>query len=300
MTSTSTSTGTSTTTAAAAAAEAARLVLGCDLNIYVFLDESGSMASVRQPTIDAVNNRFDELKALAAASKLSSVAIGRTTTTTTPTSVSAAATTTTTPPSVSAVETKSTTSSSSSSPAPQMKVSLTKFRQNILQRVWTATPIEAVTHLTAADYSPNGGTPLYDAIGSALQDMQSNANVVLIVITDGQDTTSKHYAFSEAEVTVSPNKDLVPICGKIVMARAVHAAKFGPMALFEAKAYYIGGNATNAKLLEDIGLVTTVVDAGVKGVEESSSGMSSVVGGMQSAWIQQQSLASATLSKHTS
>jgi len=63
-----------------------------------------------------------------------------------------------------------------------------------------AQPIAAVRAMTKADYTPRGGTPLYDAIGRALQETEIRAQgksgevQLFVIFSDGEDTTSSTFS----------------------------------------------------------------------------------------------------------
>lgn len=66
--------------------------------------------------------------------------------------------------------------------------------------VYNATPLESVPVLTESVYAPRGGTPLCDAVGAtiqrteeALKARKDNPNVLLVIITDGMENTSKEF-----------------------------------------------------------------------------------------------------------
>ena len=60
-----------------------------------------------------------------------------------------------------------------------------------------AKPIEQVGKLTRKDYSPNGGTPLFDAVGISLTKLKSKVKegdqVLVTIITDGMENSSSEY-----------------------------------------------------------------------------------------------------------
>lgn len=59
-------------------------------------------------------------------------------------------------------------------------------------------PITKVADLTKKDYSPNGGTPLYDAMGKSLTALEKkvteNDQVLVTIITDGYENSSREYS----------------------------------------------------------------------------------------------------------
>jgi hypothetical protein len=63
---------------------------------------------------------------------------------------------------------------------------------------YDAVPLKGIVDLTEADYKPDGGTPLYDAIGSTISRLESDPrsadrSVVLVVMTDGLENASVEY-----------------------------------------------------------------------------------------------------------
>lgn len=59
-------------------------------------------------------------------------------------------------------------------------------------------PIESIADFTEADYRPGGCTPLYDAMGKTLNDLEglvhSDDRVMATVITDGYENASEEYS----------------------------------------------------------------------------------------------------------
>lgn len=60
-------------------------------------------------------------------------------------------------------------------------------------------PVSKLGEINAADYKPNSMTPLFDAIGFSLSKLkqvletQSNYNVLVTILTDGEENASKEY-----------------------------------------------------------------------------------------------------------
>lgn len=75
--------------------------------------------------------------------------------------------------------------------APGSAMSLTTFGGNI-DTVFADQPINDVDPLTEVNYSPGGWTPLYDAIGKAVEqlDKAKSKNKVLVILTDGEENAS--------------------------------------------------------------------------------------------------------------
>ena len=68
-------------------------------------------------------------------------------------------------------------------------------------------PITEVKNLTEADYRPNGCTPLYDAMGQSLttleRKVQEGDSVLVTVITDGMENSSREYSGKMVKEMVS-------------------------------------------------------------------------------------------------
>ena len=81
-----------------------------------------------------------------------------------------------------------------------------------LQRVWNALPIEQIRPLNESDYSPRGGTPLYDAIGRLIADMEREAlgaeKIVCVIQTDGQETSSEEFDLSTVRRLIARKQEL--------------------------------------------------------------------------------------------
>jgi uncharacterized protein YegL len=95
-------------------------------------------------------------------------------------------------------------------------VSLTVFDSDWLQNhtprintIFEDVDLNDFEPITSNDYKPDGGTPLYDAIGSEISRIESlltrckgNPDVYVIIITDGENNTSKeHTQHSIKEIT---------------------------------------------------------------------------------------------------
>ncbi len=76
-------------------------------------------------------------------------------------------------------------------------VSLITFDTGHYKEIYKCTPAASAVDITEDDYAPCGGTPLYDAMGRAINDLRtkvSENDVVLVtVITDGYENASREY-----------------------------------------------------------------------------------------------------------
>lgn len=75
-------------------------------------------------------------------------------------------------------------------------------------------PIDEVKDITSADYNPEGCTPLNDAVGSTLTDLQYKTKGIegaigsVTIITDGEENSSTHYTTSKVSQMISQLKEL--------------------------------------------------------------------------------------------
>jgi len=67
-------------------------------------------------------------------------------------------------------------------------------------------PVEEVKDLTVKDYKPDGCTPLYDAVGKSLADLQKQVGpedkVLVTIITDGYENSSEEYVAGQIRSTI--------------------------------------------------------------------------------------------------
>ena len=69
---------------------------------------------------------------------------------------------------------------------------LVKFNNNVT-RVINNIDIQEVSLLTDEDYVPDGTTALYDAVGDTMNWFRYERDVLLVVVTDGQNNASRFY-----------------------------------------------------------------------------------------------------------
>lgn len=85
-------------------------------------------------------------------------------------------------------------------------LALTQFSSFRLE-VGAVTPINDVVPLTRKTYVPNGMTPLYDAIGATIEQVERLATkddvVIIVVQTDGQENTSKTFTQKQIFDTIT-------------------------------------------------------------------------------------------------
>jgi hypothetical protein len=75
-------------------------------------------------------------------------------------------------------------------------MTLLKFSDK-LKYVFQRKPLEDIREITPFDYMPDGSTALYDAIGNAIEQFKEESNVIMVIVTDGQENASKNYTRSK-------------------------------------------------------------------------------------------------------
>lgn len=75
---------------------------------------------------------------------------------------------------------------------------LVKFNDKV-NRVIKNKPLENINLLTSEDYIPSGSTALYDCIGDTIEWFRNENNVLMVIVTDGQENASR--SFSKNEIT---------------------------------------------------------------------------------------------------
>lgn len=69
---------------------------------------------------------------------------------------------------------------------------LVKFNDKV-SRVIQNKSLDQVNVLTSEDYVPNGSTALYDAIGDTVNWFRNERDVLMVIVTDGQENASTNY-----------------------------------------------------------------------------------------------------------
>jgi len=82
------------------------------------------------------------------------------------------------------------------------QVSLILFN-NQLDAVYINKKLEEIPELSPLNYQPTGGTALYDAVGSTLDSFDSYTNVLVVIITDGEENASKEYTYKQMKEKIS-------------------------------------------------------------------------------------------------
>lgn len=82
---------------------------------------------------------------------------------------------------------------------------LVKFNDQI-KRVVQNKPFEQVQDLTSEDYSPNGSTALYDAVGDTINWFRNERDVLMVIVTDGQENASRKHTKSSVNNMIEDKK----------------------------------------------------------------------------------------------
>lgn len=82
---------------------------------------------------------------------------------------------------------------------------MVKFSDKI-QRTIMNKNLKDINKITSCDYSPNGSTALYDAIGDTIKWFRNEKNVLMVIVTDGQENASTNYDKEEIEYMINEKK----------------------------------------------------------------------------------------------
>jgi len=87
---------------------------------------------------------------------------------------------------------------------PELRVTLTLFSTGKHETLATLLPIAQLPALSTSNYHPNGGTPLYDAIGRVVTETEiavtgmkaagTDPDVLVTILTDGEENSSKEFS----------------------------------------------------------------------------------------------------------
>ena len=91
-------------------------------------------------------------------------------------------------------------------PNQPQEVTLVTFDTSHYNKIFDSTPVDKTRELTTNDYRPCGGTPLYDAMGKALTELEpkvkENEAVLVTIITDGYENASSEYSLQAIRALV--------------------------------------------------------------------------------------------------
>ena len=92
----------------------------------------------------------------------------------------------------------------------EQRISLLTFDSGHKTFKYDNVKAESVHRLGSKDYNPCGGTPLYDAIGTAISKLNAQTterdNVLVTIITDGEDNCSQEYHLNMVKTLIDKMK----------------------------------------------------------------------------------------------
>ena len=95
-------------------------------------------------------------------------------------------------------------------PGQEQRVTLVTFDSFNTAWHYDNTPARQTKDLAWTDYSPSGGTPLYDAMGMAISKLNAQTsdadNVLVTVITDGEENCSKEWTLKMVRTMIEKLK----------------------------------------------------------------------------------------------
>jgi hypothetical protein len=93
-------------------------------------------------------------------------------------------------------------------------ISLVSFNTFGIRTLLDRQPVRELREINAATYNPNAGTPLYDAICLSVLKLrmdiagQQNANVLVTILTDGEENSSKEFNGRQVKQIIEEQKAL--------------------------------------------------------------------------------------------
>lgn len=79
----------------------------------------------------------------------------------------------------------------------ELFITLVSFNSSEIKTIYDCAPVADVKELTGKEYIPSSLTPLYDAMGQSLNALRtqviSNDKVLVTIITDGEENSSREY-----------------------------------------------------------------------------------------------------------
>jgi uncharacterized protein YegL len=82
---------------------------------------------------------------------------------------------------------------------------LVKFN-GIVTTVYDKKPLQEVPEFTDNNYIPSGGTALYDAIGQSIEKYNADKNVLMFIVTDGEENSSSNYNHTKILTLINKKK----------------------------------------------------------------------------------------------
>lgn len=92
-------------------------------------------------------------------------------------------------------------------------VAFVRFDTNAIERFRAMGPLADVKPLTADDYQPRGGTPLLDAVGQSIAQLEDDWKAekpdrcIVVIVTDGEENSSHEYTKDKIKALVKSRQD---------------------------------------------------------------------------------------------
>jgi uncharacterized protein YegL len=83
---------------------------------------------------------------------------------------------------------------------------LVKFSDKV-NRYISNKPLNNIKLLSSEDYTPNGSTALYDAIGDTINWFRNEKDVLMVIVTDGQENSSTKYNKQQINTMIEQKKE---------------------------------------------------------------------------------------------
>ena len=83
---------------------------------------------------------------------------------------------------------------------------LVKFNEKV-NRYISNKPLNNIKVLSSEDYTPNGATALYDAIGDNINLFRNEKEVLMVIVTDGQENSSTKYNKNQINKMIEQKKE---------------------------------------------------------------------------------------------
>ena len=95
-------------------------------------------------------------------------------------------------------------------PEQEHSVTFISFNSIDLKKIVENSSIESLNEIDERSYTPNGGTPLFDAMGSSFfnleciiaKDNPKNYNVLVTILTDGEENASKEHTLQSIKAKI--------------------------------------------------------------------------------------------------
>ena len=84
-------------------------------------------------------------------------------------------------------------------------LTLVKFNDSV-NKIVNDKPLTKVHLLDYEDYTPSGTTALYDAIGQTIKRFNNDDDVLMVIVTDGQENSSREYSRSRINEMIDAKK----------------------------------------------------------------------------------------------